>query len=292
VKVLIFGANGQDGYYLSKCCRERQIDVVGVSRSGPWVHGDVASYEIVEELIRNHHPEMVFHLAAASTTRHDAICEHNATIGSGTINILESVKRWVPGCKVFITGSGLQFINNGEPISEKDPFDHSSAYVAVRNYSVYLARYFRSMGIRTYIGYLFHHESPLRGEDHVCQKITRAVRRIVEGSEEILELGDVSVRKEWTFAKDVAEGIMTFIGQDQVFEATIGSGRAYSIASWLEECFKLINKNWKCHVKENRDFKTEYQVLVSNPATINSLGWSATTPINELARIMVNYRYS
>jgi GDPmannose 4,6-dehydratase len=292
VKALIFGANGQDGYYLSESCRKHQIDVVGISRSGPWFHGDVASREMVEELVRNHRPAMVFHLAADSTTGHDAIYEHHATIGTGTINILESVRRWVPDCKVFITGSGLQFVNSGEPISEQHLFDYSSSYVAARNYSVFLARYFRSIGIRTYVGYLFHHESPLRGENHVCQKITRAVCRIAEGSDEILELGDTTVRKEWVFAKDVAEGIMTLIEQDQVFEAAIGSGRAYSIARWLDECFKLINKDWKCHVRENRDFKAEYKVLVSNPATINSLGWSATTTIAQLAQIMVKGRRS
>jgi GDPmannose 4,6-dehydratase len=288
VKALIFGANGQDGYYLSEFCRKRQIEVIGVSRSGQWLHGDVASPEFVEELIRNHHPAMIFHIASTSTTRHEAIYENHATIGTGTINILESVKRWSPGSKVFIAGSGLQFTNTGEPISEKDPFDHSSAYVAARNYSVYLARYFRTMGIQIYIGYLFHHESPMRGNQHVCQKIALATRRISEGSKERLEIGDISVRKEWTFAEDVVEGIFTLIEQNQVFEATIGSGHAYSIERWLDECFKLIHKDWRHYVSEKRDFKAEYRMLVSNPSTINSLGWFATTTIAELAGIMVN----
>jgi len=290
VKALIFGANGQDGYYLSDACRRRQIEVVGMSRSGPWLHGDVACPETVEELIRSHHPEMIFHLAATSTTRHDAIYENHAAIGTGTINILESVKRWSPNSKVFITGSGLQFVNNGQPISEADPFDHGSSYVAVRNYSVYLARYFRSIDIQTYVGYLFHHESPLRGAQHLCQKIAQAAQRIAEGSEEILELGDISVRKEWTFAENVAEGIITLIEQNQAFEATIGSGQAYSVEDWLDECFRLINKDWRHYVRLKSDFKAEYKILVSNPATINLLGWSATTTISELAKIMLNYQ--
>lgn len=289
MKALIFGANGQDGYYLSESCRKRKIEVIGVSRSGPWLRGDVASTEFVENLIRSHRPTLIFHLAAASTTRHGVIYENHATIGMGTINILESVKRWSPESKVFIAGSGLQFINKEQPISETDPFDHSSAYVAVRNYSVYLARYFRNMGIQTYIGYLFHHESPLRGAHHVCQKISRAVRHIAEGSEKIFELGDISVMKEWTFAGDVAEGIMTLIAQDKVFEATIGSGHAYSIENWLDECFKMIDKDWTSYVREKRNFKAEYQVLVSNPATINMLGWHANTTLAELAKIMLNH---
>ncbi len=290
MKALIFGANGQDGHYLSAACQKRQIEVIGVSRSGPWVCADVASPEIVEKLIRSHTPEMIFHLAATSTTSHDAIYANHAAIGTGTVNILESVRRWSPASKVFITGSGLQFVNDGRPISETDPFDHKSAYATARNYSVYLSRYFRSIGVRTYVGYLFHHESPRRTAQHVCQKIAQAARQIADGSEEIIELGDISVRKEWTFAENIAEGILALIEQNQVFEATIGSGKAYSIEDWLDECFKLINKDWRRYVRQKSGFKAEFKVLVSNPATINSLGWSATTTIGELAKIMLNYQ--
>jgi GDPmannose 4,6-dehydratase len=290
MKALIFGANGQDGYYLSEACLRRQIECIGMSRSGPWLRGDVACPEVVEELIRSHHPEMIFHLAATSTTRHDAIYENHAAIGTGTINILESVRRWSPHSKVFITGSGFQFINNGQPISEQDPFDHGSSYAAVRNYSVYLARYFRSIGIHTYVGYLFNHESPLRRPEYVSQKIAQAARRIAHGSEETIELDDISVRKEWTFAENVAEGIITLLEQDQVFEATIGSGCAYSIEDWLDECFRLINKDWRHYVRPKKDFETEFKVLVSNTATINSLGWYATTTMSELAEIMMNHQ--
>jgi GDPmannose 4,6-dehydratase len=288
MKALIFGANGQDGYYLSQCCHRRQIEVVGISRSGPWLHGDVACSETVEELIRLHHPELILHLAATSTTKHHALYENHAAVGTGTINVLESVKRWSPHSKVFITGSGLQFVNNGQPISAADLFDHGSSYVAVRNYSVHLARYYRSLGIRAYVGYLFNHESSLRRPEHVSQKIIQTAQRIAQGSEEIIELGDISVKKEWTFAENIAEGIMTLLKQEQVWEATIGSGCAYSIEDWLNECFKLINKEWRSYVQPKKDFSADFKILVSNPATINSLGWHATTTMAELAKIMMN----
>ena len=83
---------------------------------------------------------------------------------------------------------------------------------------------------------------------------------------------------------------MALVEQDQVFEATIGSGHAYSIEDWLDECFKLINKDWKFYVKEEKTFKADYKILVSNPATINSLGWHAATTITELAKIMMSHQ--
>ncbi len=288
MKAIIFGANGQDGHYLAEECRLNRIEPVGVSRSGNWLHGDVGNYQDVEALVKQHLPDYIFHLAANSTTRHGALFENHETISTGTLNILEAVKRHSPRTRVFLAGSGLQFVNTGRPISERDPFEASSPYSVARIQSVYAARYFRSLGIKTYVGYLFHHESPLRKPNHVCKMITLAVQRIAAGSKEQLELGDISVQKEWTFAGDVAKGIFALASQDAVFEATIGSGIAYSIENWLEQCFGLVGLNWRDHVKIRQGFTAEYKRLISDPATIRKLGWSPDVSFAELAKIMLD----
>jgi GDPmannose 4,6-dehydratase len=284
---IIFGANGQDGHYLGKLCEERGIRPIGVSRSGSGILGDVSKWDQVETLVKEHQPEFIFHLAANSTTRHDAIFENHETISTGTLNILESVFRHSKGSKVFIAGSGLQFENHQKPISESDPFEARSPYAVARIQSVYAVRYFRTLGIRSYVGYLFHHESPLRKENHVSKKIALAVQRISRGSGEILELGDITVEKEWTFAGDVAEAILTLVMQDQVAEAVIGSGIPYSIERWLETTFGLIGKDWRQHVRVKDRFVPEYRRLVSNPARMNTLGWSQKCGLSTLAKMMI-----
>jgi GDPmannose 4,6-dehydratase len=287
VKAIIFGANGQDGYYLSELCKLKGIEPIGVSRSGNWLHGDVSHYEQVEQLIKKNKPVYIFHVAANSTTRHDALFENHATISTGTLNVLEAVRSYSPASKVFIAGSGVQFENIGLPISETDKFEANSAYSVSRIHSVYAARYYRSLGLRTYVGYLFHHESPLRKPTHVSKMIALAVKRIAAGASEIIELGDISVKKEWTFAGDVAKGIFTLIEQDTVFEAVIGSGVTYSIEDWLKECFRYIGEDWNEYVRLRSGFLVEYKCLVSNPRIINSLGWFPTVAFHELARMMI-----
>lgn len=285
---LIFGANGQDGYYLSNLSKAKGIEPIGVSRSGNWVRGDVSSYDQVQHLIKKYLPTYVFHIAANSTTQHEALFENHETISTGTLNVLEGVRTHCPQAKVFIAGSGVQFENTGAPISESDPFEPNSPYSVARIQSVYAARYYRSLGLAVYIGYLFHHESPLRKPRHVSQKIALAARRIAEGSREIIELGDISVEKEWTFAGDIARGIFTLVEQDHVFEAVIGSGVGYSIKNWLEQCFAIIGKDWATHVQLREGFAAEYKRLVSNPMTIRSLGWSPTMELGELAAMMIS----
>ncbi len=284
---LVFGASGQDGHYVSEHCRQRGMQVVAVSRSAGDVIGDVSDAKLVTELVQQQKPDIVLHLAAKSTTAHSAGMENHATISTGSLNVLEAVYRHCPAAKVFITGSGVQFENRGLPISENDPFAANSLYSVSRIESVYAARYYRRLGVKAYVGYLFHHESPLRKPDHMSRKIVDAARRIATGSDEVLELGDISVKKEWTFAGDVTRGILCLLDQDKVMEAAIGSGLAYSIGDWLDECFALIGRDWRKSIRLRSGFKPEYSLLVSNPATIRSLGWAPLVSLSEMARMMM-----
>ncbi len=276
---IIFGANGQDGYYLSLLLQQMDIAIIGIARN---------ESESVAELVKKTTPNYIFHLAANSTTRHDALFENHATISTGTFNILEAVKKFSPLTKVFISGSGLQFVNVDKPIKESDSFEARDPYSVSRIHSVYAARYYRTLGLQVYVGYFFNHDSPRRTERHMAKKISEAVKRIANGSDEKLSIGDTSVIKEWTYAGDIVKGILTLVLQDVIFEANISSGLGYSIEEWLNACFSVIGKKWQDHVLLKNDFSPEYKTLVSDPSIISSLGWSPTISFKEMAEMMVN----
>jgi len=287
VKALIFGANGQDGHYLTGLLHKKNIETIAVSRNSGDVIGNVSNYSFVECQIKELRPTYIFHFAANSSTKHEALFENHETISTGTLNILESVKRHSPESRVFITASGVQFENTGKPISETDNFEAKNPYSVARIQSVYAARYFRSLGIRVYVGYLFHHESPLRKDNHLSKMIADAVKRIANGGNEKITLGDITVKKEWAFAGDITEGIFKLIDQDNIFEACIGTGKAYSIQDWLEICFNRINKDWKEYVNLKESFLPEYKILVCDPSTINSIGWQPKITFENLCDMML-----
>lgn len=288
MKAIIFGINGQDGFYLSKLLEEKGIAVIGVSRSGNFLKTNIASFNEVAELIKTTAPDFIFHLAANSTTRHDALFENHETISTGTFNILEAVRIHSPNTKVFISGSGLQFENKNLPIKETDPFNARDAYSVSRIQSVYAARYFRMLGVKAYVGYFFNHDSPRRSERHMAQKIAATAVRIANGNIEKLEIGDMSVIKEWTYAGDVVEGIWILVNQETIYEANISSGLGYSILDWVKECFNLIGKDYKNFVTESNDFKAEYRQLVSDAGLIKSMGFAPKVSFSALAKMMVD----
>lgn len=288
MNAIIFGANGQDGIFLSQLLKERNISVVCVSRSKADLVGDVADYDFVLYAIKKYKPNYIFHFAANSTINHNALFENHEAISTGTLNILEAVRLYALNARVFLSGSALQFKNDGSPIDETKSLEATSPYTVARIQSLYAARYYRTtFKLNIFFGYLFNHDSPIRSELHVNQKIVSAVKRIAKGSKEKIELRNINIKKEFNYAGDIVEAIWVLINQNDYFEAVIGCGKSYSIKEWLEYCFKRINKNWEDFVILNPDCKPEYEILVSNPALIKSFGWAPKINFSQLADMML-----
>lgn len=291
-KAIIFGSSGQDGFYLSELLRLNKIDVITISRTIGTNIGDVSNFYFVENVIKNHLPNYIFHFAANSSTKHTALFENHNSISSGTLNILEAVRKYSPITKIFLSGSALQFKNNGNPINESTPFEASSAYSAERIYSVYLARYYREkFKIKSYIGYLFNHDSPLRNENHINQKIIKSALNIASGNQDKLIIGNINIMKEFNFAGDIVRAIWNLICQDDIYEVVIGSGKAFTIKTWIEYCFKEVGLNWEEHVVIDEKFVTDYNILVSDPLLLQSLGYKPSGDIFQLADLMLKVNW-
>lgn len=277
---IITGSNGQDGYYLQELLKREGVDAILVHR-GSGI--DLADPDVVNDLILNTRPNFIFHLAASSTVDHVAARTNHDVIGTGTFNLLEAVRKWTPDCKVFLAGSAYQFRNDGDPIKETDLWDTTSVYCAARGYSNLLARAYREMGIATYYGFLFHHDSPRRGKQHLSQKIAHAAR-----TKSTIEIGDLRVVKEWTHASDTVEAMWTLVNQNRVWEANIGTGIGHSIEDFAEACFAAAGFDYRQYVTTRKDYVAPYRSLTCDPSRIYRTGWKPLHGLEYLAEQMVN----
>jgi GDPmannose 4,6-dehydratase len=287
--IVIFGAAGQDGRYLRAAHRRRGDRVLSFSRtaSDEVAHLDVGDRAAVTEVIASERPRVVYQLAAASTTRHEALWDNQSAIVNGTLNVLEAIWSHCRETTVVVAGSALQFRNRGEAIHENDPFEADSAYSLARIQATHAARYYRGRGVRAHVAYLFHHDSPWRRPPHVSARICQDVAAIARGTGTDVEVGDLSVEKEWGYAGDVAEALVTLAAQSEVFEAVVGTGEAHSIGEWVERCFFHAGIPSAGRIRTREGFRAEYGRLVSNPETVRRLGWSPRVSFDELAGAMM-----
>jgi len=287
MKALIFGANGQDGYYLRNLLLREGLTVCGGSRTGGDIRIDVSNAKDVRAVVKSFLPDYVFHLAATSSVDHEFLWENHGAISTGTLAVLDAVSCEVPAAKVLLVGSGLQFVNRGEPLDENAPLDFSSPYVVARNHSLFAARYFRRRGLRVYFAYLFNHDSPLRGSRHLNMKVAESAVRIAHGMEKSLAIGHLDAEKEFTFAGDVVSALWILVRQDAVFECVVGSGITYRVRDWVQFCFQdvgLVAEEW---VKGDERFARPFERLQSNPKVLRALGWSPSVSFAELGRMLM-----
>lgn len=285
---IIFGYSGQDGYYLERLLSLQGIQVTCISRTGKeGIKGDVSDINFTNQIISLIKPNYIFHLAATSKVSDEYFNTNFLSITIGTLNILECAYKYCPRSKIFITGSGLQFINNGTAIKETDLFEAGDAYSLCRIQSVYAARYYRSKGLRVYVGYLFHHDSPRRKEDHLCMYIKKSIVKILNKEIYTFNINNLSVKKEWGYAGEIVKGIYQLLLQEEFFEATIGTGLAYSVEEWLDVCFAEFDLDYRDYVV-TKDVPQSFSILYSDPTTINKIGWEHNCSIQQLAKLILH----
>jgi GDPmannose 4,6-dehydratase len=95
------------------------------------------------------------------------------------------------------------------------------------------------------------------------------------------------VEKEWGYAGDVAEALVTLAAQREVCEVVVGTGEAHSIGEWIERCFAHAGVSSSGRVRQREGFRSEYGRLVSNPETLRRLGWAPRVGFDQLARAMM-----
>lgn len=283
---IIFGSSGQDGYYLRNSLVRKNINVSSVSPSSDDVVGSISDYDFVSRLLSELKPDLIFHLAAKSSVSDEYNIENFNSIEAGTFNVLECSRTLNLSSRIFIAGSAFQFRSTNNPIDEKTELNSENFYALARNNSLAMARFYRNRyHLPVYFGYLFNHDSPLRSDEFFCKKIMNLAKNSTKRKNQSkVDLGDLSHKREFSYASDIVNAILALISQDQVHEAVIGSGVAYSLLDWVDGCFKKYDLDFNNFVKYQ--FNQSGKILVSSPNLIKSLGWSPRYSMSDLIEMM------
>jgi len=139
-------------------------------------------------------------------------------------------------------------------------------------------------------GIFFNHESPRRSSNFVSKKIASRVREISEGRSQTLELGDISVQRDWSYAPDFAQGVADLVNLRRNGEFVFASGELHSIDEFCELSFRFFGiDNYKDLVHCNPDFirKNNNNGLIGDSSKLrNEIQWQPRVEFAELVRIM------
>lgn len=331
---LITGITGQDGSYLAELLLEKEYVVHGIKRRASSFntaridhlyhdphedgvrfflhHGDLTDSSNLVRLIQKIQPDEIYNLAAMS---HVAVSfespEYTADVDAiGPLRMLEAIRILGLEKKTRFyqaSSSELYGLVQETPQKETTPFYPRSPYAVAKLYAYWITvNYREAYGMYACNGILFNHESPIRGENFVTRKITRALARIKLGLQERLYLGNLNALRDWGHAKDYVEMQWLMLQKEQPEDFVIATGVQYSVRDFVNIAAKelgiamrwegegLTEKGFddtgKCIVSvDPRYFRpTEVETLLGDPSKAKAkLGWEPKITFGELVKEMV-----
>ena len=308
---LICGISGQDGAYLSRHLLERGYRVAGTSRDeqmsgfgnldrlGIRHRVELASMAIndfrsVLQVLARFKPDEIYNLAGQSSVglSFEQPVETLESISVGTLNILEGIRFLNPEIRLYNASSSECFGDTGgSPADEQTPFRPRSPYAVAKAAAFWeVANYREAYGLFACSGLLFNHESPLRPERFVTQKIVRAACRIATGSKERLQLGNLEIERDWGWAPEYVDAMWRMMLRDTAQDFVIATGQTHPLSAFVSEAFANAGLDWRDHVDSNPALMrpTELRISRADPSLSKSvLGWQAQTTMAEAARLMV-----
>jgi GDPmannose 4,6-dehydratase len=234
-------------------------------------------------------PDEIYNLAGQSSVglSFEQPVEAMESIGASVLNLLEAIRFLGGGPRFYNAGSSECFGDTGPtPATEETPFRPRSPYAVAKCAAHWqVANYREAYGIFACNGILFNHESTLRPERFVTQKIVQVARRIAGGSKESLELGNTRVIRDWGWAPEYVDAMWRMLQQDKPDDYVIATGESVSLEDFVRMAFERFGLDWRKHVTVNRSLFRPLDIVESrgNPAkAARVLGWTARSRVKEV----------
>ena len=331
-KALIFGVTGQDGSYLSRLLLKKGYIVYGIKRKSSSIntsriddiyedineaknfillYGDLSDSSSVNKLIISIMPDEIYNLAAQS---HVAVSfelpEYTSDINAlGVLRILETIKniQHQKKIKFYQAGTSEMFGSSLPPQNENTIFSPQSPYAISKVFAHQMTiNYRESYKMFACNGILFNHESPVRGETFVTQKIIQGLWKIKNNQLKTLYLGNLYAKRDWGHAEDYVLAIWKIMQAKKPEDYVVSTGSQITVKDFIQKvATKLsLELNWVGQgLNERALYKNKVIIKVSKryfrPLEVNSLmgdstkiltklGWKPRYKIEALIDDMIN----
>lgn len=323
---LITGITGQDGSYLAELLLEKGYKVYGLVRRKSKldlnniehlkekveiIYGDMTDLSSLIRAMEISKADEVYNLAAQSfvATSWESPITTAEIDALGVTNMLEAIKTVNPKARFYQASTSEMFgLVQEIPQKETTPFYPRSPYGVAKLYGHWITKNYReSYGLYACSGILFNHESERRGEEFVTRKITKAVARIKNGLQEVLELGNLDAKRDWGHSKDYVEAMWLMLQQDEPDDYVISTGETHPVREFVTLAFKAANMELEWHGKGENEYATlkgtdkvlvkvnpkfyrpaEVELLIGDCSKAeNKLGWKRKISYEQLVTLMV-----
>lgn len=311
---LIAGITGQDGTYLARHLLESGYRVVGSSRDAQssdtsrlnrlGIAQDIElislapnDFRSVLKALSSIEPTEIYNLAGQTSVglSFEQPVECMESIAGGTLNFLEVLRYLEAPTRLFSAGSSECFGDTQqEAANETTAFHPRSPYAVAKSTAFWqVANYREAYGIFCCTGILANHESPLRPQRFVTQKIIDGVRRIKRGETKELRLGNLDIWRDWGWAAEYVVAMHQMLQAPIAKDYLIASGHTTSLQEFVRLAFAAAGLEADRYLISDATLLRPSDLKYSsmNPSLIfTDLGWKAQAKPDEIVQKMYEER--
>lgn len=307
---LIVGVSGQDGAYLAKLLLSKGYSVFGASRDAQassftnlrllgikehviTISSSPGDFHSVISTLNKVCPNEVYNLSGQSSVglSFEQPMETFRSVAIANLVWLEAIRFTGKKIKYYNAGSSECFGNTERPADESTSFNPRSPYAVAKAAAFWqVVNYRESYNLHASSGILYNHESPLRPERFVTQKIVRAACRIAQGSSEILQLGNINVTRDWGWAPEYVEAMWRILQNESPGDYVVATGSSYTLRDFVNYVFSALNLNWENHVQISNGFMRPSDIVTSRGCADKAsreLNWKAIYTAPDVAKLLV-----
>ncbi len=301
---LVCGVTGQDGAYLAHFLLSKGYRVIGTSRdaeASTFVNLErlgiksqvilasmsLNDFRSVLQVISQYEPVEIYNLAGQTSVglSFSRPVETMESISAGVLNLLEAVRFANKKIRIYNAGSGEAFGDTGsEPANERTPFRPRSPYAVAKAAGFWqVANYREAYDLYACTGLLFNHESSLRPQRFVTQKIISGAKDIAEGKLKNITLGNLDITRDWGWAPEYIEAMWLMLQAPSADDYVVATGISYSLGQFVDKVFLRHGLDWRKHVVVDKNFFRLLDIPISraDPKKAQSqLGWQAKVSLD------------
>jgi GDPmannose 4,6-dehydratase len=287
MKIIITGISGQDGIFLTNIIKKKHsnfskgnFDEISKLQDINILNIDLTDKHTVGNLIADVKPDIIFNLSGPSSV-YDSLKNPKLENKITTIfnNLTNSLIENNNFCRFYQASTSEMFgLNNKLKVyDEKSKFLPNSPYASGKYSNHQKVKELReNYTWNIYSGIMFNHESEFRKKDYLFMKIIDTAQRIKNNEANLLTIGSLDYCRDWSYAEDIAEGILRLSTEGSDYDYVLGSGVGTKIEQIVKTVFDLFDLDYKNYVEIDNSILRlgDPEVIVSNPTKIQKeLGW-------------------
>ena len=295
MKVIVFGANGQDGRILCQQLRASKHSVLGVGKTDPC---NPLHKEALTSLLSGEQPDRIYYLAASHRSseavvtdlakeREDSFRVHC----QGWQNVVEACLAKTPKTRLLYASSAHIFGNTSVyPQNETTALRPDCVYGESKVAGMRASMEAREKhGLFVSHAILFPHESIYRSIGFLSRKLLSAAFEAKKDSSHKITLGDLSATSDWGYAPEYTRAMTSILELEEGGDYVMATGTEHTVAEFADSIFRAVGLDWRQHILSRNDILTKPKRRFCGDASKLRLaiGNSIQTHLPDLGRQLV-----